>query len=391
MINTKIDNDNLVISVFDKIDTTNFSEVEKEIKLELDKEKIDSLVLDFEELKYISSAGLRMLLHLKQLTKSFKVINANLEVYNILEMTGFTKILDVTKALRRVSIDGCKVIGEGANGKVYRIKDDIIVKVYKKPDMAEIQNEIDVAKRAFILGVPTAISYDIVKVDDTYGTVFELLDAKSLQELIIEDPSKIDEYVLMSVKLLKSIHAIQIEDGSFKRIKDKFINFAELIKEYLDKETGDKLVRLIKGIKDTNNLLHGDFHIKNIMMSNDEPLLIDMDTMCVGNPIFELSFIFNAYLGFGTLDERAITDFLGISFKDSETLFKDTIVDYYDLNEENYIEVKNKIMVLGYTKILHRTIFKKKALEREDGIKEVEVYKTKIKDLLESIDDLNIN
>ncbi len=38
-----------------------------------------------------------------------------------------------------------------------------------------IKNEQRLAKRAFVKGVPTAISYDIVKVGDKYGSVFELL------------------------------------------------------------------------------------------------------------------------------------------------------------------------------------------------------------------------
>ena len=75
----------------------------------------------------------------------------------------------------------CEVIGEGFNGKVYRIDQDNVVKVYKNANaLADIQHEREVARLAMVLGVPTAISYDVVRVRDSYGSVFELLNARSL-------------------------------------------------------------------------------------------------------------------------------------------------------------------------------------------------------------------
>ena len=84
---------------------------------------------------------------------------------------GFTDIIDIQKAYRKFSVDGCKIIGQGAKGIVYRYDADTIIKVYKKPDaIEEVEREKKLAKRAFVLGVPTAISYDIIKVDGTPAT-----------------------------------------------------------------------------------------------------------------------------------------------------------------------------------------------------------------------------
>ena len=52
-------------------------------------------------------------------------------------MTGFSEIMQVEKAYRRVSVEGCEVVGEGANGKVYRVDRDNVVKVYKNADALE--------------------------------------------------------------------------------------------------------------------------------------------------------------------------------------------------------------------------------------------------------------
>ena len=52
-----------------------------------------------------------------------------------------------------------------------------------------IENEKKLAKLAFVAGIPTAISFDIVKIGNTFGSVFELLKAKTFNDLIKEKPS----------------------------------------------------------------------------------------------------------------------------------------------------------------------------------------------------------
>ena len=85
----------------------------------------ESVTLDIAGLDYISSAGLRVLLSLKKRCekKPFRVIKANAEVMDVFNMTGFSEIMEIEPACRRISIDGCEVIGRGACGECYRIDD----------------------------------------------------------------------------------------------------------------------------------------------------------------------------------------------------------------------------------------------------------------------------
>ena len=58
-------------------------------------------------LEYISSSGLRVLLRRQQQSdEKITILNASPEVYEIFSVTGFTKIMNVEKALRFVSIEG---------------------------------------------------------------------------------------------------------------------------------------------------------------------------------------------------------------------------------------------------------------------------------------------
>lgn len=290
-MNYKIENGKLTIFLNGRIDSSNADAVEKEITALRDKNSHDVLVLDMDDLEYISSAGLRVVLRLKKTETSFSVINASSDVYEIFDMTGFTEIIDIKKAYRRISLDGAEVIGQGANGKVYRINDDTIVKVYLNPDsLNDIKRERELAKKAFVLGIPTAISYDIVRVGDGYGTVFECLNAKSLAKLVAAEPEKLDYYLDLYVDLLKKIHGTVVKEGDMPDMKETAVKWAEFDKEYLPKDTGDKLLALVNAVPKDNHMLHGDYHLKNVMMQNGEVLLIDMDTLCVARVPLSLNF-----------------------------------------------------------------------------------------------------
>lgn len=129
--------------------------------------------------------GLRIVLRLRKLEPELRLVEASAEVYEIFDMTGFTEMMPVEKAYRSISIEGCEAIGRGANGTVYRIDKDTVVKVYNNPDcLDDVQRERELARKAFVLGIPTAIPYDVVRVGDKYGSVFELLNSKSFSKLI---------------------------------------------------------------------------------------------------------------------------------------------------------------------------------------------------------------
>ncbi len=344
------------IKLSGRIDSSNSAQVEKEIN-----EQIGSfsgeIVLDATDLEYISSAGLRVILRLKKANDDTKIINCSSEVYEIFDMTGFSEMMDISKAYRQLSIDGCEVLGEGSNGLVYRTDPDTIVKVYKNPDsLDEIHNERELARKAFVMGIPTAIPYDVVKVGDRYGSVFELLNAKSFAKLI-NAGEKVDELAKQSVEILKKIHSTTLEDGELPSKKEEALVWAEYDVDYLPEEIGAKLVKLFKEIPETNNMLHGDYHIKNIMRQGDENLLIDMDTLSMGHPIFEFASIYAAYVGFSCVDKDNSAAFLGINNAQRDEFWEATINYYFDDKSEEFkAEVVKKAEIICFARLLRRTI-----------------------------------
>ena len=346
----------MIIKLSGRIDSSNAAECEKNINTQIENEG-GEVVFDASELEYISSAGLRVILRVKKAHDETQIINCNPEVYEIFDMTGFTETMDISKAYRKLSVEDCEVIGEGANGIVYRTDPDTIVKVYKSPDsLDEIHNERELARKAFIMGIPTAIPYDVVQVGNLYGSVFELLNAKSFSALISEGED-IDSLAKQSIDILKTIHSTVLKEGELPSKKSEAVGWAEYCAPHLPEEIGSKLLALFKDIPETNNMLHGDYHIKNIMRQGDENLLIDMDTLSVGHPVFEISQMYLAYLGFSETNHDDVKKFLGIDRDASSKFWESSLKYYFDSKDEAFIEdAVKKARIVAYTRLLRRTI-----------------------------------
>ncbi len=357
-VSGKAENGKLRLSFRGRIDSGNAKEVEEEVmKLRRENPGL-SAVIDCRDLEYISSAGLRVILRMRKDDKDLCVTNVSSEVFDIFEMTGFTEMMTVEKAYREISVEGCDVIGRGSNGTVYRTDPETIVKVYNNPNaIDDIRHEREVARRALILGIPTAIPYDIVRVGNTYGSVFELLNAKPFSQLITEQPDRLEYYITLYVDLLKRIHCTDVPGGQFPDQREVALKWVRFLKDHLETPLYEKLLSLVEAVPKCIRMIHGDYHTKNVMMQNDEVLLIDMDTLAVGNPVFEFSSIFLAYRGFGELDHSHVTDFIGVSYEQAGTILNETLRRYLGTDDPAVLEDHmNRAKAVGYARLLRRTI-----------------------------------
>lgn len=341
-----------------RIDSDNAILVEEDILGRIEGGEDCPLVLDAQELEYISSSGLRSLLRIRKKHPDIRIVNVSPDVYEIFDMTGFTEMAEIKKAYRKVSVDGCEVIGKGANGTVFRIDRDTIVKVYVNPDsLPEIQRERELARKAFVLGIPTAIPYDVVRVGDGYGSVFELLNAKSLAEILSKDPGQFDSVLKYSVDLLKTIHSKELPKGEMPDCKATVLGWADFLKDHLPEAQYKKLKALVEAVPEDNHIMHGDYHMKNVMLQDGEALLIDMDTLCLGHPVFEFGSIFNSYIGYSELDPENVQRFLGIPFETALKIWDKTVRLYFETDDEAFVQsVMDKAKVVGYTRVMRRAI-----------------------------------
>ena len=389
---TTIQNNTLTVYLCGRIDANNAEKIEREIFSAVDTAYITDIVIDAQELEYISSAGLRVLMKLrKRINRQIPVINVSRDVYDIFDTTGFTELLDVKRAMRVVSVEGCDIIGQGFYGTVYRTDSETIVKVYESPDcLPMIQNEQRLAKLAFIKGVPTAISYDTVRVGDSYGSVFELLKAKSFNDLLKNDPRNFDALMRKYVDFIKTVHSTEMDAGSLPMAKNIFISYLDAIRRYISDEQYKCLNELISGLPDDLHLVHGDLHMKNIMVTDNEPMLIDMDTISTGQPIFDLQALYVSYIAFPEDDPDNLLSFFGIPDELGKRIWNKIIELYFDTTDEKRIsEINSKIKLLAMVRflyILSLTDPKNNVLNE----KRIKHAQENIKELIGSVGDLSL-
>ena len=358
VVTHRIDKDILYIAIEGRIDASNAAVAEEKIFSIKNDNPGKHTVVDADKLEYISSAGLRVILRLRKEAPQLAIINVAADVYDVFDMTGFTDMVTIEKAYRRMSVEGCEFIAKGANGAVYRYDDETILKTYFAKDaLPEIKQERENARKAFVLGINTAIPYGIVRVGDGYGTVTELLNAESVTKLIRANPDDMTQAAKYYIDMLKTIHSIAVEDGEVPDMKENALAWADFVAPHLPEAQAKKLRALIEAVPKRNTLMHGDYHTNNIMVQNGEPLLIDMDTLCMGHPVFELGSMFNAFIGYSELDHQVTMDFYGYPHEAAEK-FWDMALRMYLVTEDEALcqNVAEKAMIIGYTRMLRRSI-----------------------------------
>ena len=331
-----------------RIDSNNAAEFEADIM----KAASPDLVLDADDLEYISSAGLRVLMKLRKAAgKPLAIVNVSPEVYDIFEVTGFTDLLDVKKRLREVSVEGCELLGEGANGRVYRLTRDEMIKIFRPGlTLEEIEAEREASRRAFLMGIPCAIAFDTVRSGDSYGTIYETLNAATLTERIRENPGRVDELAKYAAELLKELHSIEIPEGEMRDASVKLHSAIDSLTADFTSDELKKMHALYDSIPAMNRFVHSDFHAKNIMeIEPGELMLIDLGDAGSGNPLIDLIHSYMVFNIIGTgmknTDDNDLT-FIGLTYRESREFWK-ILAETYFGNAETADDINAKIEPYG--------------------------------------------
>ena len=371
-----------IVNPSGRIDSNNAADFLQQLTEEIKDLDGQTLEINMRDVEYVSSAGLRVFIKLKKDGTDLRLTEVSPDVYEIFNVTGFTELFDIRKAYRTMSVDGCEVIGKGFSGTIYRIDEDTIVKVYESPDsIPMIENEKRRAKQAFVAGIPTAISFDIVKVGDKYGSVFELLKARTLNDIIIEEPERADEIISYFVDFVKLVHGTEMPHGSLPYAAHRYIMYLDSIRHYLTEEQYETLKGFFERFPENDHVVHGDFHMKNTMLVDDEPMIIDMDTLSAGDPIFDIAGMYVTYMEFKEDEPGNSMDFLGISDEMSEKIWNGIMDNYFaDATDEIKRVISDRIRLVAAVRFLH--------ILEGAGMTEGELGRTRVRHTQEHIREL---
>lgn len=354
----------LVIPLEGKLDSFAAPAIHREIERLRAAREHEALVFEAKQLTFISSTGLRVLMQVIKEEQGqghapVSIVEVRREVYEILEMTGLTELIRVKKGYREISLEGSRLIGSGFFGRVYQLDEDTVVKLYSEgtESLPLMEREQALARKAFIRGIPTAIPYDIVRIGEQYGTMFELLQAQTFNDLVREheqDRGKLEELMALYVSCLKQVHATEMERGELPLARDIMLEQLRSLQEALPPEIIGRLRSLLAALPEDLHVVHGDFQMKNVMLCHEEPMLIDMETLCTGQPLFDLQALYVSYKAFKEDEPGNAMAFMGLQGETQDYIWQRLLELYFGTEDRGRLKaLEDKIRIAAAIRFLH--------------------------------------
>ncbi|MBU8540971.1 anti-sigma factor antagonist [Falsiroseomonas tokyonensis] len=295
-ITAQREGDSLTMALAGRLDTSTAPRLGQEMDLD----GVRHLVLDLDACHYVSSAGLREFLRARKRLAAVEgtmlLTNVSRDIQDILDMTGFSKLIPSRPKVRSISLEGLEFLSAGVCGECYRMDPETIVKLYREGIGADIaEKEKQYAKAAFVLGIPTAISFDVVACGPRTGVVYEMLDATLFSAIIRNDLQNIDRHAQLLAQVAGTVHQTPADPAIFPDIKANFRHHIGQMDFFLSPEEIALLHRLLETIPDAGTCVHFDLHTSNIMIHDGEPVIIDMGDLSRGHYLFDIGLLCSIY------------------------------------------------------------------------------------------------
>lgn len=189
------------------------------------------------------------------------------------------------------------------NKTIYRDGENCIKVFDEDYSKADVLNEALNNARIENIGLCTPKIKEVMMVDGKWAIVTDFIEGKTLEELMLENPDKIDEYLDIFVDLQIEMHSKKCT--SLNRLKDKMRR--KIDETTLDDTTKYELHTRIEGMPRHRKVCHGDFNPSNIIVTPEgQPYIIDWAHVTQGNASADVArtyLLFNLE-GKGELAER---------------------------------------------------------------------------------------
>ncbi|HWV13359.1 MAG TPA: aminoglycoside phosphotransferase family protein, partial [Sphingobium sp.] len=173
------------------------------------------------------------------------------------------------------------LLGRGKSSEVFRIGNGEVIKIYHDAVSEEmIERELAAARLASSLGVPTAAPRARAEVENKRALIYPEVSGISIARTIRKQPLSAASLLWDMATLLHHVHS-QPASGlrTVKSVLQTDIDYGPA-PESLKSAAKLYLARLPEG----NQLLHGDFHIDNILVSDDGLVILDWAKAAIGAP-----------------------------------------------------------------------------------------------------------
>ena len=175
-----------------------------------------------------------------------------------------------------------KLIADRGNKKIYRDK-DLAIKVFENEDFskADILNEAcNQARVEDLKDLHIPRIREVCKIDGKWAIATEFVEGKTLQQLMDENPGKMDKYLELFVDLQIKVHSFTVPNLNSQKEKMN----RKISQTSLDATTRYELHTRLNALPAHNKVCHGDFNPSNIIIDKKgTPHILDWAHVTAGN------------------------------------------------------------------------------------------------------------
>ncbi|MGB2992958.1 MAG: aminoglycoside phosphotransferase family protein [Paenisporosarcina sp.] len=163
-------------------------------------------------------------------------------------------------------------IAIGNTAKIYLHKNTIVKVFNDYLPSTESSYEANKQKYAYSCGLSVPKILDVTKIDGKQAIIMEYIKGKTIGEKLSENMERAEYYLNISVEIQQKIHMIVADD--LEPMSEKLSRQIKSAHNLDEKQKSALLKRLDK-MSFENRLCHGDFHMFNLIMTDNKVTIID--------------------------------------------------------------------------------------------------------------------
>ncbi|MCA0149546.1 MULTISPECIES: aminoglycoside phosphotransferase family protein [Rossellomorea] len=160
----------------------------------------------------------------------------------------------------------------GNTAKIYLYENKIYKVFNDSLPAGESMKEAKKQQYAHSCGLPVPEIYDVTNIDGKQVIIMEHIEGRATGDLLTDNMEKAEYYMGMSVDIQMGIH--QIKAHSIEPMSEKLRRQIQSAPE-LDHGVKSVLIKQLDSMTFVENLCHGDFHLYNLILSENNVAIID--------------------------------------------------------------------------------------------------------------------
>ena len=176
-------------------------------------------------------------------------------------------------------------IAEGATAEIFAWDEDKILKLYHEgASSGEAEQEAACASIAYDAGLNTPAVIDTIIIENRQGIIFERVHGVTMLEAINADPQKLVSYAHLLAELQIDMHTRTVSKLPLQcqRLQHRIQS-----RSGLAEEIRSALLKDLDQFQGDNAICHGDLHPENILLTAEEPVIIDWVDATQGSPLVD--------------------------------------------------------------------------------------------------------